>query len=471
MVTPAKLALFRLLPSIDELLHSEPLQPILVRQGRAATLEAARAVLEGLRARIAANEMTEAQIAGAVDDVPREIEERLKTAMAYSLRPVINATGVILHTNLGRAPLSRAALDRIVEVSQGYCNLELDLETGKRGKRDIHVDRLLAKLLAGTRREVATIVVNNNAAAVLLTLNSLAEGGEVIVSRGELVEIGGSFRIPDVMAKSGAVLREVGTTNRTRLADYEGAVNERTKLLLRVHRSNFEIRGFTQQPPLEELSDLARRHGIPLMEDLGSGDVFDLRQVGVHGEPTIADSLRAGVSMVTFSGDKVLGGPQAGLITGVHDLVAKVRSNPLFRALRADKMFHAALEATLLAYLREDYDTLPVLHSMRLTEEAIDQRAQHLTHRLHISTVGLNVEVLPSRSVIGGGSAPGSTLPTRVVAVSSPHLSADAIAEKLRAWTPPIIARVEAGRTLLDLRTVEPEQDAILFAAAKSLLR
>ena len=221
------------------------------------------------------------------------------------------------------------------------------------------------------------IVVNNNAAAVLLTLNALAEGGEVIVSRGELVEIGGSFRIPDVMAKSGAVLREVGTTNRTRIADYEQAINERTKLLLRVHRSNFEITGFTEQPSLEELAALGRRRGIPVMEDLGSGDIFDLPSVGVHGEPTIAASLRAGVDVVTFSGDKLLGGPQAGLISGTPELVAKVRKNPLFRALRVDKMFYAALEATLLAYVREDYDAIPALRMMRLTEEQLDERAQH----------------------------------------------------------------------------------------------
>ena len=239
--------------------------------------------------------------------------------MSYSLRPVINATGVILHTNLGRAPLSGEALRHVVEVAQGYSNIEMDLATGERGERDVHVDRLFARVFGDIGHEVATIVVNNNAAAVLLTLNALAEGGEVIVSRGELVEIGGSFRIPDVMAKSGAVLREVGTTNRTRIGDYGQAINERTKLLLRVHRSNFEITGFTEQPSLEELAALGRKHNVPVMEDLGSGDIFDLPSVGVRGEPTIAASLRAGVDIVTFSGDKLLGGPQAGLITGSRE--------------------------------------------------------------------------------------------------------------------------------------------------------
>jgi L-seryl-tRNA(Ser) seleniumtransferase len=460
---------FRLLPSVDEMLRGEAMQAIAAREGHTATVAAARGLLDELRSRIARGEFTEEEISAAVDAAPGEIERRLDEAMAYSLRRVINATGVILHTNLGRAPLSGEALRHVVEVAQGYSNIELDLATGERGKRDVHVDRLFAKVFGEIGREVATIVVNNNAAAVLLTLNVLAEGGEVIVSRGELVEIGGSFRIPDVMAKSGAVLREVGTTNRTRIADYEQAINERTKLLLRVHRSNFEISGFTEQPSLEELSALGRKHNFPVMEDLGSGDIFDLPSVGVRGEPTIAASLRAGVDVVTFSGDKLLGGPQAGLITGDRELVAKVRKNPLFRALRVDKMFYAALDATLLAYLREDYDSIPALRMMRLTEEQIDERAEHVMRKLHISNPKLNVEVVATRSVIGGGSAPGATLPTRALAVSAPDMGSDAIAEKLRGWTTPIIARVEEGRVLLDLRTVEPEQDEIVLTAMESL--
>jgi L-seryl-tRNA(Ser) seleniumtransferase len=493
MMPDLKSEMFRRLPSVDELLRQPKVAALVTHHGHAATREHARAVIDRLRATIASGRLDEEQLAAAIDDAPHEIEERLRQAMAYSLRQVINATGVILHTNLGRAPLSREALQRVVEVSQGYSNLELDLATGERGERDVHVDRLMAKLLGcysakvavppfapeggaqrmghphSSSREVATIVVNNNAAAVLLGLNALAEGGEVVVSRGELVEIGGSFRIPDVMAKSGAVLREVGTTNRTRISDYEQAINERTKLLLRVHRSNFEIKGFTEQPSLEELSALARKCGIPLMEDLGSGDIFDLREVGVYGEPTITASLRAGVDVVTFSGDKLLGGPQTGLITGSRELVAKVRGNPLFRALRVDKMFYAALQATLLAYLREDYDSLPALRMMRLTEEAINERTEHLMRKLHISSPQLDIEVMATRSVIGGGSAPGSTLPTRALAVSSTTMSADTIAQKLRKWATPIIARVEEGRVLLDLRTVEPEHDAVVLAAVGSL--
>src|SRR6202012_1154260 len=253
--------------------------------------------------------------------------------------------------------------------------------------------------------------------AVLLALNTLADGGEVIVSRGELVEIGGSFRIPDVMAKSGATLREVGTTNRTRIGDYEKAISDRTKLLLRVHRSNFQIVGFTEQPSLEELAALGRKHNVPVMEDLGSGELFDLRNVGVHSEPMIVESLRAGVDVVTYSGDKLLGGPQAGLFSGDPKLVENIRSNPLFRALRVDKMFYAALEATLLAYLREDYDSIPTLRMMRVTEEELQHRAEHIARHLRNSSPPLEIEIVVSRSVLGGGSAPGATLPSRALAV------------------------------------------------------
>ena len=480
----ARSDLFRLLPSVDDLLRRPEVQTLMRQQGHAATVEAVRSFQSDLRSQIATGEMTEERILAAVEAASRKIEQRLREAMAYSLRPVINATGVILHTNLGRAPLSREALEHVLEVSQGYSNLEMDLASGVRGERDVHVDRLFAKLLnnhptppqgvgvvhpESSSSQLATIVVNNNAAAVLLTLHALAEGGEVIVSRGELVEIGGSFRIPDVMAKSGAVMREVGTTNRTRIDDYEQAINKKTRLLLRVHRSNFEITGFTEQPSLEELSALARKRGVSLMEDLGSGDIFDLRTVGVHGEPTIAASLRAGVNIVTFSGDKLLGGPQAGLITGNRELVARVRKNPLFRALRVDKMFYAALEATLLAYLREDYDAIPALRMMRLTEVQIGKRAEQLMRKLHIGMPRLNIEVVKTQAVIGGGSAPGARLPSRALAVSSLDLSADEIARRLRSSETPIIARVEEGRVLLDLRTVKPEQDVAVLKAVEGL--
>jgi L-seryl-tRNA(Ser) seleniumtransferase len=386
---------------------------------------------------------------------------------------VINATGVILHTNLGRAPLGEEAIAHIRETAASYSNLEFDIETGSRGKRDAHVDGLLRKLLsdgalgAGSARDVATIVVNNNAAAVLLALNTFAEHGEVIVSRGELVEIGGSFRIPDVMAKSSAILREVGTTNRTRIADYESAINERTRLLLRVHRSNFEITGFTEQPTTAELAELARNRGIPLMEDLGSGALFDLRSIGIGDEPGVMDSLRSGVNLVTYSGDKLLGGPQAGLISGDAELIARMRSNSLFRALRVDKMIYAALEATLQAYVRRDHEAIPALRMMRLTKDEIGKRAEALAAL--VTAAKLKIEILDGESIIGGGAAPSSVLPTRLLAVHCDGVSADELAARLRAANPPIVARVEEGRVRLDLRTVFPEQDAALAAALSAI--
>jgi L-seryl-tRNA(Ser) seleniumtransferase len=306
-------------------------------------------------------------------------------------------------------------------------------------------------------------VVNNNAAAVLLALNTLAEGGEVIVSRGELVEIGGSFRIPDVMSKSNAILREVGTTNRTRVGDYEKAINEKTRLLLRVHRSNFQITGFTEQPQIEELVSLARKRKLPLVEDLGSGALFDLRSIGINGEPSVLDSLRQGVDVVTYSGDKLLGGPQAGMLSGRSDLIARMRGNSLFRALRVDKLTYAALEATLLAYVKGEHDAIPALRMMRLSREQIGQRVKALAER--IKTSKLSVDVTDGESVIGGGAAPSAVLPTRLLTITCEGLSADELSSSLRAADPPIITRVEDGRVLLDLRTVFPQQDEAIVKA------
>ncbi len=444
------------------------MQLLIEQEGHTAVAESIRVVLARLRQEIANHQLDEKSLDLALAGLPAAIERQLRQSLSNSLQPLINATGVLLHTNLGRAPLAGAALDHIIETASTYSNLEFDLSTGERGKRDVHVDRLFQKLL---EFDVATIVVNNNAAAVLLALNSLADGGEVIVSRGELVEIGGSFRIPDVMSKSGATLREVGTTNRTRLADYESAIDERTRLLLRVHRSNFEISGFTEQPGLDELVALARRRKLPLMEDLGSGALFDLRSIGITGEPGVLDSLRAGVDIVTYSGDKLLGGPQAGMISGRTDLVARMRSNSLFRALRADKLTYAALEATLLAYVKRDHDAVPVLRMMRLSKDEISRRAEKIVADVPCAPGShLTLELLDGESVIGGGAAPSAVLPTRLIALIHSHLNADDLNASLRACTPPIIARVEEGRVLLDLRTVFVEQDANLTAALASLL-
>ncbi len=460
-----KAALFRKLPSVDELLRLSAIAELCAREGHAAVTEAARAVLASVREEIASGALDESGTELAVAGIEQAIERQLRGALRYSLQPVINATGVILHTNLGRAPLSEAALRHANEIAGVYSNLEFDLDSGERGKRDVHVDRLFARLLnpeAGPA-QISTIVVNNNAAAVMIALNTLAEGGEVIVSRGELVEIGGSFRVPEVMAKSGAVLREVGTTNRTRIGDYERAINDKTRLLLRVHRSNFQIVGFTQQPSLEELVKLGRVRGIPVMEDLGSGAFFDLRLVDISGEPSVLESVRAGVDVVTYSGDKLLGGPQAGLISGRKELVARIRSNPMFRALRVDKLIYAALEATMLAYVKQDYDAIPAIRMMRTSIEAISARAEAMAKGM--SGKRVRVELIEGESVIGGGAAPAATLATRLLAITSHQHSAEELAARLRRSDPPVIARVEEDRVILDLRTVFPEQDALVLKA------
>ena len=486
-----KSTLFQKLPSTDELLRQPDMQALIEREGHAAVAESIRVVLGRVRQEISSGQIgggqgDEKSLELALGGLPAAVERQLRQSLSYSLLPLVNATGVILHTNLGRAPLAATALDHVRATASAYSNLEFDLVTGERGKRDVHVDRLFQKLLdddhvgtaalgcppergSGTiSTVVSTIVVNNNAAAVLLALNSLAEGGEVIVSRGELVEIGGSFRIPDVMSKSSATLREVGTTNRTRIADYERAINDRTRLLLRVHRSNFEITGFTEQPTLDELVALARRRNLPLMEDLGSGALIDLHSVGINGEPGVLDSLRAGIDIVTYSGDKLLGGPQAGLISGRADLVARMRSNSLFRALRVDKLTYAALEATLLAYIRRDHDAVPVLRMLRLSKDQIARRAEEIVSRVQSAqgkSARLKLELLDGESVIGGGAAPSAVLPTRLIAVTHIDLGADELSARLRTSTPPIIARVEEGRVLLDLRTVCSEQDANVATA------
>ena len=467
----AKSELFRELPSVDELARTPAVAALVATHGSPAITDAARAVLARLREEVASGLLDAPALQLALSGMVGAIEEQLRRALGHSLRAVLNATGVILHTNLGRAPLSEAALAHIRETAGPYSNLEFEVETGARGKRDVHVDRLFRRLLSEEAKEtsISTIVVNNNAAAVLLALNTLAEGGEVIVSRGELVEIGGSFRIPDVMAKSGATLREVGTTNRTRAADYEKAITERTRLLLRVHRSNFEITGFTEQASTQDLVALARRRGVPLMEDLGSGALVDLRSFGISGEPSVLDSLRAGVDIVTYSGDKLLGGPQAGLVSGRADLVANMRANSLFRALRVDKLTYAALEATLLAYVKRDHDAIPTLRMMSLTKEEVGRRAESLAKQ--IQSAKLKAEVIDGESVIGGGAAPSSVLPTRLLALSREGLSADELAARLRTSDPPVIARVDEGRVLLDLRTVFAEQDPLIVAALQRIAR
>jgi L-seryl-tRNA(Ser) seleniumtransferase len=383
--------------------------------------------------------------------IEARVNRALRALERPSLRRVINATGVVLHTNLGRAPLGAQA------IHPGYSNLEYDLATGQRGKRDVHTGALLERLLGAPG-----IAVNNNAAAIYLALNELASGYEVIVSRGELIEIGDGFRIPDIMLRSGALLREVGTTNRTHLADYREAITERTRLLLRVHPSNFRMQGFTARPALEELAALGRERGIPVYEDLGSGCIVDLRPFGIE-EPLAGDSLRAGADLISFSGDKLLGGPQAGILAGKAELVARLRRNPMFRVLRLDKMIYQALETTLRNLLLDRWEQVPALRMIRQSAAEIRERAARLLDRLP----DLKAQLTPGDSVIGGGATPEQSIPTWLIVIEC--ADEDATQRRLRAHDPPVIARVQEKRLLVDLRTVLPEEEAELAAALQAL--
>jgi L-seryl-tRNA(Ser) seleniumtransferase len=458
---PSASARLREIPSVDELIGRPRLGALSETVGRGVVTQVARNVLADVRSGM----LREGPAAPAhtVEALEARIADEVKVLLAPSLRRVINATGVILHTNLGRAPLADGVLSHLGETATRYSNLEYDIESGHRGKRDIHTSRLLAEL-AGAE---AAIVVNNNAAAVFLILNTLAKGAEVIVSRGELIEIGDGFRIPDIMAESGALLHEVGTTNRTSIRDYERAINERTKLLLRVHPSNFRITGFTERASLEELVALGRRTQIPVYEDLGSGCVMDLSAAGLS-EPLARESCAAGAAVVSFSGDKLLGGPQAGIIAGKQEIVERIRRNALFRALRVDKLTIAALEVTLKAYLRGALDEIPALRMIRVPASEIARRAAQFVDRLRgAAPKDCSVEVRDGFSVMGGGSTPDQQLPTHFLSISSARRSAAAIEERLRKPEngTPVIARIEDDQLVIDLRTVFPDEESSLAAA------
>jgi L-seryl-tRNA(Ser) seleniumtransferase len=473
-VSAEQAELLRQIPSVDELLAQPLLAALSKRVDRGLVVEVARAVLGDLRARIA-GEMVSAGVAefAALAADTKVLEEQIgamvERILARSLQPVINATGVILHTNLGRAPITESVITEFRRTATQYSNLEYDLEAGARGKRDVHTAELLKRLTGAE----AAIVVNNCAAAVLVTLAALARGGEVIVSRGELIEIGDGFRIPEIMEQSGAVLREVGTTNRTHLADYENAINDKTRLLLRVHPSNFRMTGFTDKPSLEELVALSGRSGLPLVEDLGSGCLVDLSEHGVS-EPTVRQGVEAGVSLVMFSGDKLLGGPQAGIIAGKKELVARVRRYPLFRALRVDKLTIAALEATLGAYLRASWEEIPAIRMIRATSQELKRRAENLVRELRpeLPLDEVEIEIADSTSLAGGGSTPAQSLPTKVIRIASARYSATKLEQRLRRAPAGIsvIARVEDERLILDLRTVFPEQEPLLVKTLAAVL-
>ncbi|MBI3894495.1 MAG: L-seryl-tRNA(Sec) selenium transferase [Acidobacteria bacterium] len=453
------------IPAVEDILHWPAVQALEARVGRRFLTARIRETLAGLREQLRNGPLPGADVPVAQPLLESRIHKAVEQGLAYSLLPVINATGVVLHTNLGRAPLSREALQHAAEVACQYSNLEYDLATGARGQRDAHASRLLQELLGAE----AAVVVNNNAAAVLIALNTFAEGGEVIVSRGELIEIGGSFRIPEIMQKSGAVLREVGTTNRTRTSDYANAIGEKTKLLLRVHPSNFRIVGFTQRPAVEEIVELGRKAGIPVFEDLGSGCLVSMAALGIQDESPAGESLAAGVDVISFSGDKMLGGPQAGILAGRKDPINQIRRNPLFRALRVDKLTYAVLETTLQAYLANQLDRIPSLRMMQISLQDIEQRAVSLLKACSSAQSELHMELVSGESVIGGGAAPGQTLPTRLIALRHTIYGAAKLEKLLLANQPPVVARIEADAVLLDLRTVFPEQEKALAEAILSL--
>ena len=431
------------LPSVDQLLGR--LAPLLARFPRDVVVGEVRRVLEEMR-----RELRSGATPGEVSPEER-VERALVRLAGPSLRRVINATGVILHTNLGRAPLPSYT------PVPGYSNLEFDLGEGRRGKRDTHVGVLLERMLGAP-----AIAVNNNAAAVFLVLHELAAGHEVLVSRGELIEIGDGFRIPEIMARSGALVREVGTTNRTHLEDYRTAITPRTRLILRVHPSNFRMDGFTARPGLAELAALARERDVPLYEDLGSGCLVDLAAQGVD-EPVATESLRAGVDLVSFSGDKLLGGPQAGLIAGNPDLVARLRRNPMFRAFRLDKLVLHALETTLRLLVLGEHGRIPVLRMITMPAGEVRSRAESLISKLG----GGKAELIAGESVVGGGSTPGQSLPTWLIALASG--APDELERRLRQSEPPVLARIEKDRLLVDLRTVQPEEEEELLKALQAL--
>ena len=442
--------LLRAIPKVDELLRHPALVPLEDRMPHDLLRDAVRAALDSLRQEI---------LSGARDSLPTAdaicaaIAGQANSDALPSLRPVLNGTGVTLHTNLGRSCLSQAAVQAVTDVARGYSTLEYDVEAGQRGSRHDHIEDLLCRLTGAE----AAMVVNNNAAAVLLILSAVGKGGQVVASRGELVEIGGSFRIPDIMTQCGCELKEVGATNKTHLYDYEDAISEDTRALLRVHTSNYRIVGFSEAVPLADLTELAHKNGLPIIEDLGSGALIDLNRVGIHGEPTVQQSVQAGVDIISFSGDKLLGGPQAGIIVGSRAWIAKLKRHQLARAIRVDKMTLAALRATLYSYLEPEQalEEIPTLSMLGASPEALQAKAERLAALLAQS--GIEAQVVETQDQVGGGSAPLALLESRAVALSPNRMTVVELEERLRKRELPIIGRIFQNRYLLDVRTLFEE--------------
>jgi len=457
--------LLRNIPPVNELLESKPLQVLAESVSRNVVVAGVRSFLDNLR-----GEVTQVAAEGSLPS-PAELGQRIADWIVQQqqprLRDTINATGVLLHTGLGRAPLAQAALDELVTISSGYSSLEIDLESGSRSQRHLAVQYLLTDLTGAE----SALVVNNNAGATVLTLAALAAGKEVIVSRGELVEIGGSYRLPDVMSVSGAILREVGTTNKTRIDDYAAAIGEETAALMRVHTSNYEIVGFTEKPSIEELVSLGRKHNRPVIDDIGSGAMVDFARYGVSGEPVAGDSVRAGAEVVLFSGDKLLGGPQCGIIVGRRLLLERIRKHPLMRALRVGKMTLAALAATLRLYQDQEVAerAVPLLALLSTPLENLHNRAVRMAPQIAATPVVAAAEPLETDTFLGGGSVPAQRIATWCVALRPRGISVDELARRLRSTSPPVVGRVHKDRLLLDLRSVFPGQDSEMIAAVEQL--
>lgn len=440
------------LPSVDEILKSKEGAAWLASFPRSVVLQAVRETIAEERKKILDGKNSE----GSLSMLHSMIEKQIHALSSYSLLPIINATGIVLHTNLGRAVLSERALENVIAVSRGYSNLEYDLEAGKRGKRHVHTGRILRQLIGAED----ALIVNNNAAAVFLSLNTLAKDREVIVSRGELVEIGGSFRVPDVMTASGAMLREVGTTNKTHLYDYSRAVCEKTGMILKVHQSNYKVIGFTEDVPVSDLVQLGRERDIPVMYDLGSGNLIDLKPYGIHSEPSVQEILRSGIDIITFSGDKLLGGPQGGIIVGRKDLIEKIRKNPLARAVRVDKMTIAAFEATLMEYLdpEQAMKRIPVLDMLFQPKESILRRAKKLAAGLRKHVSAADITVIEDISKAGGGSLPEASFDTYAASIVPSRISVNDLEKRLRSGPRPVIARIRENALLLDARTIRDNE-------------
>lgn len=453
------------LPSVDALQRTDLGREIAEAAGEDHSAQLSRSAIADLRRRLSSGEAGNTGKAELISEAVNVLRDLWEQEDATRLRRVINATGVIIHTNLGRAPLSEDAR-RAVSENTGYCNLEYDLNLGKRGPRAPRSEMLITELTGAE----AALVVNNCAAAAFFVLTVFAAGRRVAISRGELVEIGGDFRVPDVLSQSGATLHEVGTTNRTRLSDYETAIDDGAAVILRVHPSNYRIIGFTASPSLGELASLAHDRGVLLYEDIGSGALIELAPLGLADEPTVADSIRSGVDLVTFSGDKLLGGPQAGIIAGRRDLIDRLRKHPLYRALRIDKLMNAALEATLEAYRRNAESEIPVIAMLGLGRNSLLERAERIAGEIAAMTSSsLNVQILDGESAVGGGAAPGAKLETKLLALSHGTLSAQDLEISLRKGDPPVITRIENSLVLIDLRTVPPEDEPELLERIRSL--